>query len=516
MPKNLQHMAVVAGSTAGSRVLGLLRDILIFAALGAGRVNDAFVLAFTFPNLFRRLLGEGAMTSALIPVFGRELAAGRGGFFALLNAVLRRLLPVLAGLALVFGLIFGGLWLWGGEALDAKWALAAQLGVLLIPYLVLICAAAVIVAALQILERFAVAALSPILLNLSIIIALGGLGLWMAETPEQRVFYLCAGVLIGGALQLAAPVWALMREGWRPRVVRAAEAGDHAEQLREVWALLLPGLGGAAILQINILVSRVIAFEAAPDGASIVYLANRLMELPLGVFTISITTVVFPALSRLAAAADARGFSDTFHQGLRLILAIMLPAAAGLALLAEPIVTALFAWGRFGAEDVARSVPVVAVYALGLPFYAIASLQVRAFHAKKDMRTPLRVSVWNLGINLGLSLLLVVPLGILGLALANILASALQCLMLALSLRGSLQSVGSAPLRHALQALAATAAMSLGLIFAYAYLPWPEPPKLRAFTQIATLIPAAILIYGGLLYWMRFPDLPRKNPLARR
>jgi putative peptidoglycan lipid II flippase len=296
------------------------------------------------------------------------------------------------------------------------------------------------------------------------------------------------------------------------------------DRVREIYALLLPGIGGAAILQVNILVSRVFAFQAAADGASLVYLANRLMELPLGVFTISVTTVVFPALSKLAAVGDGSGFREQFLQGFRLILAIMLPAAIGLALLAEPVVRLLFEWGAFDATDTLKAAPLVIIYASGLPFYALATLLVRGFHARGDMKTPLRVSAWNLGINVVASLGLVGPLGVEGLALANVLAAAIQCSLLGFRLWPSVSPPRRAWVRELSELLkiqagcvlliAAVGAGWLGLDSVLrsgwagggAGVMDTVDPKWLAGLRMGVLVPLGAAVYLLSLWLLRFRD----------
>ena len=416
MSQRIQNIAVVAFSTVGSRVLGLLRDILLFALLGAGVVNSAFIIAFTLPNLFRRLLGEGALTSAFVPVLSGiwEESGSRAGF-QLVNQVLTRLIVVITALIGLGSMILLIVPLWDG--LQERWYLGARLGLILLPYMIFVCIAAILGAILNVLNRFALAALSPVWLNLCMILSLGGFGYVMGDTSLERVGYLCGGVLVGGLVQVIIPALALLKEGWKVR-----PDPRNSPALTEVGQLLLPGLAGAAIFQINIVVSRLLAFHLSEDAVSILYLANRLIELPLGIFAIAVTTVLFPNLSRLAARQDEAGFSRSFAQGMRLITAVTVPAAIGLVLLGRPIVHLLFNWGLFGAQEVNNTLPVLAVFAVGLPIYAWAAFYTRIFHSLKDTQTPLHLSKYTFLVNLVLSLSLMFPLGIVGLALAGVLS----------------------------------------------------------------------------------------------
>jgi putative peptidoglycan lipid II flippase len=505
MLQNLKNIAVVSLSTVGSRLLGLLRDILIFAGLGTSLWNSAFILAFSLPNLFRRLLGEGALTSAIVPVFSDVLEReGRSGAFRFFNQVLLRLL-----LALIVIITVGMLLLaWAAsvefEWLPERWTRVAGLAVWLLPYMLFICLAAIICAGLNLLGRFAVAASTPMLLNLAIIGALLA-GLWLDADEARIVYWLCGGVLLGGLLQLLLPAYDLMRQGWRPRLER--QPGGAA--LSELWALFLPGLMGAAILQINILVSRLLAFSLDESAVSVLYLASRLMELPLGVFTIAVATVFFPLLAKALSTGDEAGFSASFLQGMRLVIAISLPAGIGLWVLGEPIIELLFQWGQFGQADVVATIPLLAIYGIGLPFYSAAIFATRGLHASKDMRTPVRVAGWCLLINFFSGLLLMQFWGAAGLATANILAALAQSILLWRALALARPALSFSALRPAL-AKVLLASLAMGLACALA---WPLldglglNAKFSAALTVALCVPGGVCLYFALLYRLRFEEL---------
>ncbi|MCC5835945.1 MAG: murein biosynthesis integral membrane protein MurJ, partial [Opitutales bacterium] len=420
----LNHISTVSFWTLVSRVLGLLRDVLLFAVLGAGLASSAFIFAFTLPNLFRRLFGEGALMSSSIPVLSEvDEKEGRAASFSLLNGILTRLFIWLTGLTLI-GLLLAFL---AGRLpnLEARWYLALELSQLLFPYVVLICLSALICGMLQTLSRFLQPAMSQVWLNLCMIAALG-IG-WFAFDGDSnsRVWLLAGGVLFGGILQLAIPAFDLARSGWRP----AWDLGKSGA-VDQVWRLFGPGLLGAAIFQINIFVSRFLAFTIDDAAAGLLYLAARLVELPLGVFAIAISTVIFPQLSRHAALRDLTGFDRLYRKGLRFIFIITLPATAGLIVLAEPVLRLLFEWGLFSAADTRAAVPVLIAAVLGMPFFAWSTFLTRAFYAFQDMRRPMRLAALSLVVNLCLSLLLMQFWGAAGLALANALSSALHCLLL--------------------------------------------------------------------------------------
>ena len=506
-----RNIAVVCLSTAGSRVLGLLRDVFIFAALGASLWNSAFILAFTLPNLFRRLLGEGALTSAMIPVLSDVVAEeGKVGALSFFNRVVSRLvlaLGLIVGLGmslLALAALVGGL--------PERWQVGVELSFILLPYMLLICTGAVVVAALNLLGRFAVGACAPVLLNLSMIAALG-IAMVEGMSQAETVYWLCGGVLCGGFLQLLFPVVDLKRQGWRPRLQLGSEG-----RLTTLWTLFVPGVLGAAILQLNILVSRLLAYSLDASAASVLYLASRLMELPLGIFTIAVATVFFPLLSKALSESDEAGFAVGYRQGCRLILAITIPAGMGLAVLAEPILATLFLWGAFDAGGVARTVPLVAIYGLGLPFYSAATFATRGLHATKDMRTPVRVAAVCLAVNAlgGLGLMQVA--GAAGLAAANVLAAALQAALLSRAFARQHRQLARAWLGPTFLKVS-LAAVFMGL-FCLVLKNGVEGAGLEAKAEAALgvllIVPAGVGLYAGLLWCLRFEEFDTLAKWLRR
>jgi putative peptidoglycan lipid II flippase len=495
-----RNLSNVAGWTLVSRVLGLARDMLLFSSLGAGLVSSAFILAFTLPNLFRRLLGEGALTSSTIPVLAATLEKdGQQAMLDLLNAVLSRLAVVLLVMQVVavpvFILFEEQMWL------HPRWQAAAELSQKLFPYMLFICLGAVICGALNVLGRFVAAALNQVWLNLAMIAAiLYGMYFYGGDI-WARVNLLCFAVLLGGAMQLLLPGLVLKREGWG--------TGDWFEthpQLDRVMGLFWPSLLGAAIFQINILVSRVLAFSLDDSATGLLYIASRLVELPLGVFAIAVTTVLFPELSRLSSLRDEEGFGRVYGRGLSLIFMIMLPAVVGLVLLAAPILSLLFEWGLFGAADVYAATPVLQVSALGLPFFAWSTLLTRAYYARQQMRVPVILAGVNLFINLILGLILMRFYGAAGLALANVLSALIHCIALQVLLPGGvltafcLRTVGSVVVGLAVLGVALVAVEPLlyGL---------PLASKLLDLLFVALGIPLAGGLYLLVLWLLRHPAL---------
>lgn len=525
--RHMRNMAVTAGGTMGSRVLGLVRDMLVTAFFGTTSVAGAFILAFQIPNLFRRLLGEGALTAALMPVMANERKLGGDDqAFAFLNFVMRRIAPLLIGLSLVaivaswaIGTHWTGLsetlGLAGLEKNGSDYALAAKLTAVCMPYMPLICIAALFTAALNMLGRFAVTALSAIWLNVAMIVALGVFGYYFGETPVERVYWLCGGALVGGLFQLLVPAYALRRAGWRFARRTPAPSDNAWSDLKYIF---LPAVLGAGVQQINLFVTRFLAFSVEDSALTVYYLANRIVELPVGVFAVTVSTVIFPALAAHAAQGDDKGFAGDFAHGMRLILAVNIAACAGLIALAEPIVRLLFQHGKFTAADTAMTVPVLMIFALSMPLYGVVGLCARALSAKKDTRTQLRYALQNLGVNAVFAPLLGYWFKAPGLAVATLISVTIQALFLLRAVRRRDACIASERIvKPALQTVFASMLMGG---FAYGAWRWiahaVSDPKLSGILGLIVIIPVSAAFYFGLLRLMRFPEAEEMLAMVRR
>ena len=495
--KKLKNIGIVSLLTSVSRVLGLARDQLGAAIFGASELNSAFITAFSLPNLFRRLLGEGALTAAFVPTLQEELhERGRAGAFELLSKVTSWLLLVTGGLCAVAMVLFSQSRLLPGH--ESKWYLAADLSVWLFPYLAMICLAAALNATLNVFERFTEPALSPIWLNLSMIASLGGIGWQVAETDLGRMQWLCAGVL--------------MREGWRPRLDFGL-----SPRVKTIAALMAPGLFGTAIYQINVYISRLFAFSIDEASATLLFYANRLMELPIGVFAIAVATVVYPLIARHAAEKNHVAMADDYRKGVRLILLINIPAAAGLALLSEPIVRVLFQHGRFGADDTLAMAPLLALFAVGMPFFSVVSLTTRAFYAMKDTVTPVKIATVSFVVNVGLSWILKDVLGAPGLVIASTTAVLVQTCVLQRLLARRLEGMRFGALWSAIgKLLVATLVMSAVVGGGWLGLRFAIEGRTADVVALVTLIPAGVASYAAMLWVLRVEGLEEVTDLLRR
>ena len=499
MSKSLKNIGVISLLTVVSRVLGLLRDSLALAIFGTGWVMSAFTTAFILPNLFRRLLAEGSMTAAFVPTLQEELHAnGRPGTFALLSKVASWLVVVTGAVVLLAMAVFSQSRRIPGH--EEKWYVAADLTVALFPYLALISLAAAFSATLNVLQRFVEPALSPIWLNLAMIATLALAASHFAGTPIAAIHWLCAGVLAGGFLQMAVPGAVLIGMGWRPRLDLGL-----SPRVREIALLMTPGIFGTAIYQINFSVSRLLAFSLDDASATYLYAINRLMEFPIGVFAVAVSTVVYPLIAAHAVKGDFGAMAGDFKKGIRLILIINVPAAAGLALLSRPIVRLIFQHGNVTHEAAHNMGLLLSLMAVGLPFFSVVSLMVRAFYAVKDAKTPVRVALVDFLINIGVSLVLIRFLGVVGIVAASTTAIIAQTYLLGRALVRRLPQMHFAPLWPSVaKVLVATAAMAGVVAGGWRALGWLGlGARATDAAAIAGLIPVGVAAYGLVLWVLR-------------
>jgi len=402
-----------------SRLLGFVRDLVFARLFGAGASMDAFLVAFKIPNFLRRMFAEGAFSQGFVPVLGeykaqRDAAEVR----VLVDRVAGTLALVLAGLTLVavvaaplLILLFAP----GFHADASRYDLAVSMLRLTFPYLLFISLTACAGGILNSYGRFAVPAFTPVLLNLALI----GAALWLAPRMAEPVVALAWGVLVAGIVQLAFQLPALARLGLLPRPRPAFRDPG----VRRVMKLMAPALFGASVTQINLLIDTLIASFLAAGSISWLYYSDRLVEFPLGVFGIALATVILPNLSQRHAETDPEAFSRTLDWALRWVVVIGTPATVGLFVLAAPLLTTLFHYDAFGARDVHMAARSLMAYAVGLQGFILVKVLAPGYFARQDTRTPVRIGIIAVGVNVTLNLALVLPLAHAGLALATSLAA---------------------------------------------------------------------------------------------
>ncbi len=440
--KVVKATGVIGGATLLSRIFGYVRDMVLAGFLGAGMVSDAFFVAFTIPNLLRRLFAEGALTIAFIPVFTDYLEnRGRTEAFAMARSAMRLLSTLLLGVTLAGILLSPAIvhvigWGWVADQPD-KVALTVTLTRIMFPYVLFVCLVALCMGILNALGHFAAPALSPVLLNVAMIVAITAVAFY-SDDNLVRVRGLAWGVVVGGFMQLVLQVPFLTKVGIR----FWEKAAFYHPGLKRVAVLMLPAVFGAAVYQVNIIVGRLLATMLPEGSVSYLYYADRLVQFPLGVFAISGAMAVLPSLSRQAAAGDYDAVKDTFGYSMRLTFFITLPAMTGLMVLREPIVALLFKRGQFDTEAVRMTAQALMLYATGLWAVSAVRIVVSVFYALSDTRTPVRIAVIATLANIVFSLALMEPLAHGGLALATSLSAVLNFGLLLWALRTKLGALG--------------------------------------------------------------------------
>ncbi len=436
--KLLRSTGIVSLMTLISRVLGFIRDVVLARSFGASAATDAFYVALKIPNMLRRMFAEGAFSLAFVPVFS-EYRRNRSPqeLKELLDAVaggLSAVLMVIVATGILAAPLLVGLFAPGFVGQEEQFALATDLLRITFPYALAICLTALAGGVLNSFGRFAVPAFTPVLLNVALI----GAALGLAPQMEQPIKALAYGVLAAGVLQLGFQIPSLMRLKLLPR----PRWNWQHEGVVRIRKLMLPALFGSSVAQLNIMLDTLIASLISVGSITWLYYSDRLLEFPLGLFGIALSTVILPMLSRLHAGANRDGFSSAVDWGLRLGLLIALPAALGLILLAAPLVTTLFNYGNFSPDDVRNTAASVMAYALGLPAFIAVKVLAPAFYSRQDTRTPVRIAVIALVTNMVLNVILVTVLIYwpvapphAGLALASSLAGYLNAWLLYRHLR---------------------------------------------------------------------------------
>jgi putative peptidoglycan lipid II flippase len=523
---------VVAGATMASRVLGLVRDSLIAYAFPVA-ASDAFFVAFTIPNLFRRLVGEGSLTLAFVPIFSgalqRSPEEARRVFYATWT------LALLAGLAICLV----GMWFADplvvafapGYSNDpVKRALTGDLLRLCFPYIVSLTLVAVAMGALNVMGHFFRPAIAPVFLNLCQIVAVFA-GLWFFETP---IVALAWGVVIAGLLQVLAQLGPLRERDFAPKLLWAPR--DPA--IQRLLAMLLPSVVGASAYQLNTITTRAIASFFGDGPVSYMYYATRLLELPLGVFVFGLATSSLPLFARQVASEDRAGLDRSFASTLGLVLALTLPCSAGLVLLRDPIVTVLFGWNpaTFGAEAVRGCGLALLCYSLGLVPIGLARIWVNLCIAHHDTRTGAQAAVVSLAVNVAAALscvgplpagvlpgwalswqhhLVIVDLGYLGVALATTLAAvANAAYVISVSRVRHGAHVHARDFTSYARLLAATGLLCAVLVAAAGLA--PAKASLVGAIRLSLVIAAASLVYLGGLWAFGAPEFALVRGVLRR
>ena len=480
---------VVGLAVIGSRLFGLVREVVFAAMFGAGKLLDVYIAAFRIPNLLRDLFAEGALSLAFTTLFTRTWEAeGEKPAWELANLILTAMI-FLMGLVCVAALVFAPAIVevtnFGFHNVPGKFELAVRLTRILFPFILFVSLAAAVMGMLNARFVFGVPASASTVFNVVSVVA--GVGLAFAFDPsarahwrhpvfdERALYGVSVGVLLGGLAQLGMQLPSLFAQGFRFRWTLNLKD----PRLGELWRLMWPSLIAAATVQVNVLVNGMFASEIN-GGQSWLYCAFRLMQLPIGVFGVSLGTATLPAVTRAAARGDMAAFGHTARDSLRLAAFLTLPAAAGLAALAEPIIAVIYQHGRFSAHDTHQTAMALQAYAVGLSGYAAIMVLRPCFYALNLPKIPLRVSLIGIAINLALNFfnMQVLKLGHVGLALTTSAVAIINMAQLFFALRRRVDLGPVAPwigfLIRCLIAAAVCAALALGASWEGAHLHLPR------------------------------------------
>ena len=501
----------VGGFTMLSRILGMVRDVLTASLFGTSLAFSAFSVAFRIPNLFRALFGEGALSSAFIPVF-QEMRQTRGeeAAWRLANRI-----GSLAGVVLLVVVALGVLGmsgaLWWVQGLSEKSRAILPLARIMLPYVFFICLAALAMGVLNTYRKFATSAFTPSLLNVTWILSvLFVIPVFRARWPGTEITVLSWTVFVAGAVQLGYLLGPLRRVGWRPRF----DADWSDPLVRRVFLLMGPNALGLAVNQVNVLLSSWLAMLAGDWAPSTLFYAERLLYLPQGILATSLGVVLLPVLSEFAARGEYGNMRDAVQHGLRTLLFVMTPAAIGLLVLAAPAVRMLFEHGKFDATSTLLTARALRFYAPGLMVFCLAKVFVPAFYAMQDTKTPVKIGLCSVAICFTCN---VVAVNVLpeywrhaGLAASTVVAEVFNGTMLAVLLHrrlGALQY--RAVFATVLRALALAAAMAAVAYFTNRWLVSVAASWRPALAPFAVL-PAIVL--GAAAYFVlakvcRVPEL---------
>ncbi len=493
-----------------SRILGFARDAIIARVFGAGMLTDAFFVAFKIPNLLRRLFAEGAFSQAFVPILAEyKNRRGHDATQILVNQVGTVLTLALVGVALLG--IVGAPWVAyvsapGFRAEPDKFALTVALLRITFPYIVFISLVALAAGILNTHSKFSVPAFAPVLLNVAMIAA----ALWLAPYFDPPVLALGWGVALGGVLQLAWMLPHLIRIHMLPRPTRRFDDPG----LKRVLKLMAPATLGVSVAQISLLINTIFASFLATGSVSWLYYADRLMEFPAGMLGVALGTILLPSLAKHYADDNPGDYSKLLDWGLRLTLLLALPAAAALAVLAVPLISTLFHYGAFTANDVAMTQRALVAYSLGLVGLILVKVLAPGFYARQNIKTPVKIAIVTLIATQLMNLAFIIPLGHAGLALSIGLAACLNAgLLLHLLKKHRIYQPQPGWIGYFLRVLLAVCLMAAMLFYCMGEAQWwLAAGFLDRVTRLSLLVGGGVVLYFAALGLMGF----RPRQFARR
>ncbi len=500
--KLTKHAGHIAGGTAISRVLGYLRDMLVAHTFGAGLSADAFYAAYRIPNLFRRLLGEGALSASFIPVLSEYLhTKTKEETQDLLNAlysILLIILVVITALGIVFAPYLVNVIAYGFTSNSEKMALTVTLTQLMFPFLLFICMAALGLGILNTLSAFFMPAVAPATLSVAEIVFL--LAIAPLLSPDNQIKGLAISVIIGGLAQYLIQLPAIYKLGWK---LKWKPNFSHPGVRKIAW-LMLPATIGLSVDQINAFVDTVCASFLHEGSITALYYSNRIMQLPLAIFGIALASVALPSMAKAVSRNDPDDFKATLNFAMRFNMFMLVPAATGLMVLGIPMIHVLFERGEFNHQATLLTNSALFWYTLGLPAYATVKVLASAFYAYQQTKTPVKVAAAAILINVVIigALFFTGHRSVGVLALASSLASWFNVFVLGYLLR---KKVGPLGISKTLMSVAKTCAASavMGLVSYWIAFIWlPHKPMIGLFTSLLV----GIAVYFAIAYVFKFDE----------
>lgn len=506
---NLLRAATTVGSyTAISRLLGLVREIFLSHILGAGLVADAFVVAFKFPNFFRRFFAEGAFNAAFVPQFAGLLSENSSEKSSLLAKDLAQ--KVFSNLAwfLLFFVLFVEmttpylipLIAPGFATTPERLNLAIQFTRITFPYILFISLSALLAGVLNSLHHFAAAAAAPILLNLMMISAL----VFYPQTGFEPGTILCWSVFFAGIIQFSWLYWICQKLDFKFWLTWPSLTAD----VKKILKLMVPGTIGAGVMQINLFVDMMLASLLPAGSLSYLYYADRLNHLPLSIFGVAIGTALLPMLSKAWRQGDQSQAYQSQNIALDFALQLTIPAAVGLIVLSYPLIDLIFGHGHFQKEDVLATAPALAAFALGLPAYVTGKVFATTYFACEDTSTPVKVAIVCVLTNLGLNLLLMPFFKHIGMALATSIAAWVNTILLAILLKRRHLFLFSRTLLKRILRIS-TVSILMGLLLIYVQYYWP----LKTFNLSFKIFQTLCLVGLGAVFYLVFGYTAGIRPL---
>ncbi|MFH1368294.1 MAG: murein biosynthesis integral membrane protein MurJ [Elusimicrobiota bacterium] len=454
--KIAKSVSIISFATMTSRVLGYIRDGIFAGLFGAGFISDAFLVAYRIPNLLRDLLAEGALSSAFIPVFTEQLTKdGKESAWRLANLLFNLMLIVLS-LIVIIGIIFSPYivhllqWNLSGDAFD----LTVRLTRTVFPFIAFMAFAALLMGILNSHQDFTVSAFAPALLNVVMIITGIFICPLFGERPEQQIVGWAIGALVGGLAQFLIQVPAVLKKGfiYKP-ILDITDRG-----VKKIIKLMTPAVFAQSVTQINIIVvNTIMAGLLGKAAITYLYYGNRLMQLPLGVFAVAIATATLPVISRNITKGEFGDAVKNYSFALRLAFLIAIPATVGMVVLSLPINCLLFQYGKFALADAQATAKTAILFSLGLFAFSGVKITVPIFYALNDSKTPVKIGLLTVAVNILLGLILMSKISYFGLALSTSLAAMLNFFLLTWFLRKKLGNIGGSEILNSVMRITVAA-----------------------------------------------------------